>query len=249
MRLDKTPQGGNRMLTVVNLKSGYGKVNILNDVNIDIGRREIVSIIGINGVGKSTFMKTIIGILTAGGGSILYEKVQNKKEDITKWPAYRRARQGIGYVPQGHGIFPYLTVEENLKVGALVSQDKKEDNYDRVYGYFPLIAQRRTQKAGTLSGGERAMLSIGRILVNQPEIILLDEPSEGVQPNIVEQIGDIILQARDEMGITILMVEQHLGLIQHVSERCYVMGKGTIIDSLTRAQINDYDVVKRYLSV
>lgn len=237
------------MLTVENLKAGYGKDNILNDISIDIGRREIVSIIGINGVGKTTFIKTVIGLIAVGGGSIYFEKEENKKVNITKWPAYRRVRQGIGYVPQGHSIFPFLTVEENLNVGALANKNKREDKYDMVYDYFPQLANRRRQKAGTLSGGERAMLSIGRILVCQPEIILLDEPSEGVQPNIVERIGEIIVQARDELGITILLVEQHLGLIQHVSERCYVMSKGSVIDALTRDQINDYEVVKRYLSV
>ena len=237
------------MLTVVGLKSGYGKVNILNDVNIDVGKREIVSIIGRNGVGKSTFMKTVIGILSAGGGNIFYEKSQGVREDIVKWPAFRRARQGIGYVPQGHGIFPFLTVDENLKVGALVNQSKKVEDYGRVYGYFPHLAQRRKQKAGTLSGGERAMLSIGRILVNQPEIILLDEPSEGVQPNLIEKIGEIIIMLRDDMDITFLMVEQHLGLIQYVSERAYVMEKGSITSELTRQQISDYDEVKNFLSV
>ena len=233
------------MLEVKNLSSGYGKVQILNDVSVNIKKGEIVSIIGRNGVGKSTFVKTVIGIIQAKSGTIYFPAGR----DITKWPAYKRARQGMAYVPQGHGIFPKLSVEENLKIGALINTGKKEEAYERVYEYFPRLAERRKQEAGTMSGGEQAMLSIGRALVNKPEIILLDEPSEGVQPNIVNQMGDIIQRISEDMGLTVMMIEQHLGLIQQISQRAYVMDKGTITNSLTKEELNDDSEVTKYLAV
>lgn len=233
------------MLKVNNLCSGYGKVQILNDASIEVKQGEIVSIIGRNGVGKTTFVKTLIGILPVKSGSICFPS----ERDISKWPAHKRAANGMAYVPQGHGVFPDLTVDENLRVGALINIKEREEAYERVYDYFPRLAERRKQKAGTMSGGEQAMLSIGRVLVNKPKIILLDEPSEGVQPNIVHKMGDIVQQISSDLGLTVLMIEQHLGLIQQVTQRAYVMDKGTIIDSLTKDQVNDDEYVSHYLSV
>lgn len=233
------------MLKISNVQSGYGRVEIIHGVDVEINKGEIVAVIGRNGVGKSTFVKTAIGILPVKAGSIKFADYG----DVSKWAAHKRAKAGMGYVPQGHGIFPQLTVEENLRIGSLVNNSLKEDNYDRVYDFFPRIAERRKQIAGTMSGGEQAMLSIGRVLINTPKIILLDEPSEGVQPNIVNQIGEIVLQIREELGLTVLIVEQHLGLIQQVADRGCVMDKGIIITGLTKAEINDESVVTQYLSV
>ena len=233
------------MLEVRNLSSGYGKVQILNDVNLKIEEGEIVSVIGRNGVGKSTFCKTVIGILPAMQGEILFDGTMN----ISKTSAYRRARAGIAYVPQGHGIFPKLTVHENLTIGALINEAHKEEAYDRIYSYFPRLGERRNQMAGTMSGGEQAMLSIGRALVNKPKIMILDEPSEGVQPNIVNRMGEIVQKVSSDLGLTVMMIEQHLGLIQQVSQRGYVMDKGHIIEPLTKDQINDESYVTKFLSV
>ena len=233
------------MLKVDNLSSGYGKVQILSEVNIEIADHEIVSIIGRNGMGKSTFVKTLIGILPVKSGSIYFPD----ESDISKWSAYKRARNGMGYVPQGHGIFPKLTVEENLCIGALINKKEKEEAYGRVYDYFPRLAERRKQVAGTMSGGEQAMLSIGRVLVNKPKIILLDEPSEGVQPNIVYKMGEIVSQISHDMGLTVLLIEQHLGLIQQVTQRAYVMDKGRIIQSLNNEEVNNDEYVTQFLSV
>ena len=233
------------MLEVRNLSSGYGKVQILNDVNLKIEEGEIVSVIGRNGVGKSTFCKTVIGILPAMQGEILFDGTMN----ISKTSAYRRARAGIAYVPQGHGIFPKLTVHENLTIGALINETQKEEAYDRIYNYFPRLGERRNQMAGTMSGGEQAMLSIGRALVNKPKIMILDEPSEGVQPNIVNRMGEIVQKVSSDLGLTVMMIEQHLGLIQQVSQRGYVMDKGHIIEPLTKDQINDESYVTKFLSV
>lgn len=232
------------MLKTENVVSGYGKVMIINNVNIDIKKGEVVSIIGRNGVGKSTFMKTIIGLNKAKSGKIIFDD-----KDITKARSYNRATSGIGYVPQGHGIFPDLTVEENLKMGTMINNKNKKYNFDMVYKYFPKLAERKKQSAGTMSGGEQAMLSIGRVLVGNPKILLLDEPSEGVQPNIVQQIGDIVKKICKELNLTALLVEQHMGLIQQISERSYVMDKGKIVAQLTKEQIKDQNEIKKYLTV
>lgn len=234
------------MLKARDLISGYGKTMILQGINIDITSREIVSIIGRNGVGKSTLMKTLIGVIPVHKGNIEFNN-----SDISKQKAYERAGIGIGYVPQGHGIFPLLTVEENLAIGELINGNKGTTNrhFEVVYELFPRLKERRKQHAGTMSGGEQAMLSIGRVLIGRPSLILLDEPSEGVQPNIVEQIGETILRVNSELGVTILIVEQHIGLVQHVSQRGYVMDKGIVTHSLTKEKINDNNLIQKLISV
>jgi branched-chain amino acid transport system ATP-binding protein len=233
------------MLKTQQLQAGYGQVMILNGVDIDIAEGELVSVIGRNGVGKSTLMKSIIGLNRHMGGTIEFDGVE-----IAKKPAYQRAWMGIGYVPQGHMVFAQLTVEENLMIGENIRKDKKRKaDYGKVYEYFPRLAERRRQKAGTMSGGEQAMLSVGRVLTGNPSMILLDEPSEGVQPNIVKQLGEIILRINKDLGITVLIVEQHIGLIQQVSQRCYTMDKGVIVDELSSGQLSDYEQLKGYLSV
>lgn len=233
------------MLKTEGLVSGYEKVMILHGVDIQIDEGEVISVIGRNGVGKSTLMKTLIGLIRPSQGRIEYEG-----QDITKKKSYERAWKGIGYVPQGHMVFPGLTVEENLMMGENINHIKgKKPDYDIVYEYFPRLKERRTQLAGTMSGGEQAMLSIGRVMTGNLKMMLLDEPSEGVQPNIVEQIGDIINRINKDLGITVLLVEQNISLIQKVSKRCYAMDKGMIQDNLTREDILNYDKIKGYLSV
>ncbi|WP_446897965.1 ABC transporter ATP-binding protein [Clostridium sp. LBM24168] len=232
------------MLKTENIVSGYDKVMIINNINIDIKNGEIVSIIGRNGVGKSTFMKTIIGLNKIKSGKVIF-----CGKNVTKVKSYDRASMGMGYVPQGHGIFPGLTVEENLRMGMMINTKDKKYNFDMVYSYFPILAQRKKQLAGTMSGGEQAMLSIGRVLVGNPKILLLDEPSEGVQPNIVQQIGDILKNICKELNLTTLFVEQHMGLIQQISERSYILNKGCIVAQLTREQIENKNEIKKYLTV
>lgn len=232
------------MLKTTNIESGYEGISIIRDMNIEIHKGEVVSIIGRNGVGKSTFIKTLIGLNKAYDGNIVFDGA-----DVTKLNSYDRAAKGLAYVPQGHGVFPQLTVEENLKMGGLINSTMKKGNYNMVYEYFPRLAERKKQKAGTMSGGEQAMLSIGRVLIGNPKILLLDEPSEGVQPNIVSQMGEIVGKIAKDLGLTVLLVEQHMGLIQQISQRGYVMDKGSIIASLTREQILDNALIKEYLTV
>lgn len=234
------------MLKTKGLVSGYGKVMILQGVDFHIEPKERVSIIGRNGVGKSTLMKTLIGLVPTSEGEIEFAG-----ESLSKCRAYQRAEKGIGYVPQGHGIFPLLTVEENLLVGELIKGDKKTtiEHMESVFDYFPRLKERRKQRAGTMSGGEQAMLSIGRVLIGKPSLLLFDEPSEGVQPNIVELIGDIIIRINEEMGITILMVEQHIGLVQQVSQRGYVMDKGIINCEVSKEDLHNNQMTQKLLCV
>lgn len=232
------------MLEVQKLVAGYGKVMILRDVNINVQNGEVVSIIGRNGVGKSTFIKSIIGLLKAESGNVLFNG-----QDITSRKPYEHARMGIGYVPQGHGMFPRLTVEENIRMGELINMKKTTKDYDLVYEFFPKLKTRHKQKAGTLSGGEQAMLSIARALMGKPDLLLLDEPSEGIQPNLVGQISEIIGRINQELGLTVLFVEQNIGMIQKMSHRCYAMEKGCIVGELDKVSLSDYHVIQQYLAI
>ena len=188
-------------LNISNLYSGYGKVRIVQDVSMSVNEGEIVAVIGRNGVGKTTLMKTLIGLLGTLHGTIEY-----KGEDISRFSAARRARLGIGYVPQGRGIFTRMSVGDNLTMGERVGNEGDSDRR-RVFQFFPILKERLSQKAGSLSGGEQQQLAFGRILAGHPELILLDEPSEGIQPNIVQEIGRIIHRLRHEEGLTVLTVE------------------------------------------
>lgn len=232
------------MLKLEQVVSGYGKVEIVHGVTLAVKKGEVVSLIGRNGVGKTTLMKTIMGAIGLTGGKILING-----QDYGQKPVYARAGEGIAFVEQGHGIFPELMVEENLRIGLGKHIMRPNDDLRIAYDYFSILSERRRQRASTLSGGEQAMLSIARALVGRPEMILLDEPSEGVQPNVVQQMGEIILKSSKEMNITILIVEQHLKLIQQISDRAYAMDKGVIEGELTREQLLDYNHLSSYLSV
>ena len=232
------------MLRIEQLTSGYGEISVIREITTEIKKGEIVSVIGRNGVGKSTLIKTLIGLIRSKSGAIYFED-----RDVTMSKPHERAQAGIGYVPQGHGVFPFLTVEENLKIGFMINNAEAEKNLDIAYMYFPHLNERRKQKAGTLSGGERAMVSFGRALVGKPKLLLLDEPSEGIQPNIVQQIGDIVQRCGNEMGLTIMLCEQHMGLIQQVSQRCLAIEKGTVVSTIIGEAIQDYNNIKRYLTI
>jgi len=230
-------------LNVSNLYSGYGKVRIVQDISMSIGEGEIVAVIGRNGVGKTTLMKTLIGII-----GTLHGKIEFNGRDISRLSSSRRARLGIGYVPQGRGIFTRMSVSDNLTMGERVG-DVRSVNRQRVFQFFPILQERLSQKAGSLSGGEQQQLAFGRILAGQPELILLDEPSEGIQPNIVQEIGRIIHRLRQEEGLTVVIVEQNLELIHAVADRCIVMDKGEIIAELSAEEIKDPEVARRYLAI
>jgi urea transport system ATP-binding protein len=232
------------LLEVRDVVAGYGSGDILQGVSLKIGRGEIVATIGRNGVGKSTLMKTIIGLLGTRSGSIWFNEVA-----ITNLRADQRAALGIGYVPQGREVFPELTVEENLFMGEGINRAKKVPHYDLVYEYFPILRERRRQAAGTFSGGQQQMLAIGRALVGRPELLLLDEPSLGIQPNIVRAIGESLIRLNRDEGLSILLVEQNLGLISHVSQRAYAMDKGRIVAKLSADGLKRREELAEHLAI
>ena len=232
------------LLSVQNLVAGYGSGDILQGVTLEIWPGEMVATIGRNGVGKSTLMKAIIGSLLIRRGSIYL-----RGASITRLRADQRAMLGVGYVPQGREIFPELTVEENLMMGETINGAKSALRYDLVYEYFPILREQRRQVAGTFSGGQQQMLAIGRALVGAPNLLLLDEPSLGIQPSIIQEIGEALVRLNREEEITILLVEQNMRLIEHVAVRAYAMDKGRIIASLTREMLKGREALVEYLAV
>ncbi|MEE9589216.1 MAG: ABC transporter ATP-binding protein [Hyphomicrobiaceae bacterium] len=231
------------LLEIADLCSGYGAGDILQGINLSFGRGEIVAVVGRNGVGKTTLMKTIMGLLVARRGNIRFAG-----SDITNRPAEDRARGGLGYVPQGKQIFSDLTVEENLRMGERINLSKPS-NWELVFEYFPILKRRLGQNGRTLSGGEQQALAIGRALVGQPEALLLDEPSESIQPSIIIEIGKALERLNRETGLTIILVEQNLGLIEAVSHRGYVLDKGKTTAILSSEDIADRTVMLGHLSV
>lgn len=232
------------LLQVSELRAGYEAGDVLQGVDLAIEPGEIVAVLGRNGVGKSTLMKALIGILPTRRGAIAY-----KGDAIAGLAADRRARLGIGYVPQGREIFPHLTVLENLRLGRLINTAAGALALDQVYGYFPFLKDRARQRGGTLSGGQQEMLAIARALVGRPDLLLLDEPSDGVQPSIVQEIGDFLVKLVAAQPIGILIVEQNIDLIQTVAQRAYVMDKGRLTAALDRAAIADVTALSRHLAL
>jgi urea transport system ATP-binding protein len=235
------------MLSVSNVNVYYGESRILNDVSIEVPDGKIVCLMGRNGVGKTTLLKTIMGNLKVRKGAIIYEDV-----DITKMATHRRAQMGLGYVPQGRGIFPFLSVYENLLMGleALTSRELKhaDQKIEEVYEIFPVLKQMGKRVAGTLSGGQQQQLAIGRILVRSPKLLLLDEPTEGIQPNIVEEIEHLVSALGKKGDISILLIEQFLDFALRVADYCYVMEKGHIVSEGNTTDLSQ-DIIREHLSV
>jgi urea transport system ATP-binding protein len=225
------------VLRVANLTAAYGASPVLHGVDMQLRQGEIVSLIGRNGVGKTTTMRCLMGVIRASTGSIALngQRIEGMSSDS-------RARLGIGYVPQGRGVFPRMTVEENLMVGELIGGPTGRKLPDLVYNYFPRLADRRQQLAGTMSGGEQQQLAIGRALIGNPSLMLLDEPSEGIQPSIVQLICDVLRSIRNDLGTTILFVEQNLDTILGLAERAYVMEKGVVVGRLDVGEISSNTV-------
>jgi ABC-type branched-subunit amino acid transport system ATPase component len=197
----------NPLIAATGLRAGYATGDVLHEVNIEVSTGEIVGVLGRNGVGKTTLMRALIGLLSVRSGSISYRGV-----DITRQPADRRAALGIGYVPQGREVFAHMSVLDNLRMGQFINRARGFQP-DEVYGYFPFLRDRSRQRAGTLSGGQQEMLAIARALIAGPELLLLDEPSDGVQPSIVHDIGNFIVRLVEERPLGVLIVEQNIELI------------------------------------
>ncbi|MGH9450561.1 MAG: urea ABC transporter ATP-binding subunit UrtE [Terriglobia bacterium] len=217
------------MVTLEGVCAAYGESQVLFDIQLRIEPGEAVTLLGRNGVGKTTLLRTIVGLHPASAGRVCFNN-----EEISKLPPYERARKGIGYVPQGRGIFPHLTVEENLCMGfvALAGRGKGVQHSvpDHVYELFPALQQLRRRKGGVLSGGEQQQLAIGRALVTQPKLLILDEPTEGIQPSVVQQIEQAINNIRIELRIAILLVEQYLDFAWAIADRFYVMRGGRVVE-------------------
>lgn len=232
------------LLDVKGLRGGYGGKPVLQGIDLSVSKGEIVAVIGRNGVGKSTLMKALIGLVESTAGGIRLGPTV-----LTGLTPFRRARLGIGYVPQGRDVFPRMSVRENLQVGESMRKGISADIYERVYRLFPILKERANQQAGTMSGGQQQQLAIGRVLVGSPQLLLLDEPSEGIQPSIVQDIGRIIKQLNEESGMTIMFVEQNLDMIKALAQRCYVMDKGRIVAHVTPQELEDRDTIRKHLAV
>jgi branched-chain amino acid transport system ATP-binding protein len=235
------------IVLVEDVHTYYGKSHILHGVTLHVQPGEVVGLLGRNGVGKSTTLKTIMGLVQASHGSVLLDG-----NAITGLPAHKLARLGIGYVPEDRRIFRLLTVMENLRTGLDrngVTEERKAALLDKVFTYFPVLAERLNQAGGTLSGGEQQMLAIARAMMLEPKIILLDEPTEGLMPRMVSQIRQIIDVLHRE-GVAILLVEQNVPLTLEASERVYIMEKGLVRHHCAASEIKvDDPVIKQYLGV
>lgn len=231
------------MLRVEGLNQYYSQSRTLWDIGLTVPAGSLVCLMGRNGVGKTTLLKCIMGLLPIRSGAI-----RLNDEDISRRPAECRAPLGIGYVPQGRQIFPLLTVEENLRVGLPVRKDRLKQIPEFIYDRFPVLKTMLKRRGGDLSGGQQQQLAIGRALVLQPTMLILDEPTEGIQPNIVHEIGDVIRQLNRDQGMTVLLVEQKLGFARQVADRFCILDKGRAVATGAMAELND-QLVRQYLTV
>jgi branched-chain amino acid transport system ATP-binding protein len=235
------------LVAVEDIHTFYGKSHILNGVSLQVGAGEVVGLLGRNGVGKSTTLKTIMGLVSPSQGRVLFEG-----KPVSGMPSHKLARLGIGYVPEDRRIFRLLTVMENLRTGLDrdgVTEEKKKQLLDKAFTYFPRLGERRAQAGGTLSGGEQQMLAIARAMMLEPKIVLLDEPTEGLMPRMVSQIREIIDVLHQE-GVAILLVEQNVPLTLAASQRVYFMEKGAVRHQALASSLTVNDpVIHQYLGV
>jgi urea transport system ATP-binding protein len=231
------------VLTVKGLNQFYGGSHTLWDVDLSVPSGSLICLMGRNGMGKTTLLKCIMGLLKVTSGSISFEGA-----DLLKRPAEERATLGIGYVPQGREIFPHLTVEENLKVGLGVRKNGARTVPERVFELFPVLKDMLRRRGGDLSGGQQQQLAIGRALVLEPKLLILDEPTEGIQPNIVHEIGNIILKLNKEEGLAVLLVEQKLPFARRVASEFCILSNGRQVAAGVIGELTD-EIVSAHLSV
>jgi ABC-type branched-subunit amino acid transport system ATPase component len=232
------------MLELEGVRSGYGNIAVLFDISFRLDEGAILGVLGRNGMGKSTLIRAIAGILPAQSGV-----VRLNGEDISALSAHQRAALGITTVVQGRGIFPKLTVWENLEMGRIASGRKKRNRIDEILNYFPHLRGRLNQLAGTMSGGEQQMLAIGRGIMTDPSIMLLDEPSDGIMPTLVTQIGMTLGEISRSSGISILIAEQNVPLVFDLTDRFIVLEKGRIVAQGSRQAVSRSEVMKEYLAI
>ena len=231
------------MLEVKNLSVSIGGTRILREVTFTVPANQVVCLMGRNGVGKTTTLKSIMGLRKPDSGSLVLNG-----EEIAAWRSEKRVRAGIGYVPQGREIFAKLTVWENLQISQTAVGKRSAERFDRVFALFPVLKEMLHRQGGVLSGGQQQQLAIGRALLTDPKLLILDEPTEGLQPSIIDQIGDSLLKIKNETGISILLVEQYLDFAQALADIFYIMDRGAVVANGPIAELTG-DVVKQHLMV
>ncbi len=233
------------MFAVEGLRAGYGLLPVLHGIDLSVAAGEVVAVLGRNGAGKTTLLRTIAGAQPMAAGRITLDG-----RDLSRRAAFRRARAGVAHVPQGRGIFGRLTVGENLDVGGRAAAGRgSAGSRDAILADFPVLAERLRQVAGTLSGGQQQMLAIARALCGAPKLLLLDEPAEGIQPNIVHQIADLIPSLARDRGMGVLLVEQNLDLVRRAASRCLVMEKGRIVHAAAPDRLDDEALLRELLAL
>ena len=229
------------MLDVSDLRAGYGRMPILHGVSFRLAAGETVGILGHNGMGKSTLMKSLMGIVMPMAG-----RIELDGRDIARLPSFERARRGIGYVPQGRLIFPGLTVRENLRMGAAQRSRREQQVIERTLESLPRLKSLLERIGGTLSGGEQQLLAIARTLCTEPRLLLLDEPTEGIQPSIIDLVLETLQNLRDTQGLSMIVVEQNLDFIGELCRRVYLLQKGRIVRELTKEQLGEAELVSEF---
>ena len=232
------------MLTVEDLSAGYGAIPVLHQISMAIVAGESLGILGHNGMGKTTFLRCLIGALRPSAGSVLLEG-----HDVTRMAPHGRARLGVAYVPQGREIFATLSVRDNLRMGLVKTRRTTPDQLDALLVDFPRLVPLLDRAGGSLSGGEQQLLALARALAGQPRLLLLDEPTEGIQPSIIEEIAATLTSLRDRLGLTIVLVEQNLDFIATVSQRVLVIKRGRLGEEIPREHLSDLAVMSEYTGV
>ena len=231
------------MLSLSHISFSYGLVQILDNVSIEVPKAKVVCVMGRNGVGKTTLMRNIVGLEKASKGSVTLDG-----RDISKVPARRRAQSGLALVPQGRMIFPRLTVKENLDVGLSARTDGRSTIPEEIYELFPVLKEMGARQGGNLSGGQQQQLAIGRALVGEPRVLLLDEPTEGIQPNIIQAIGQVLRRLVKEKEMTVVLVEQYVDFIKEFGDHFYIMNRGRVVANGDTPQLSEA-IVRQHLSV
>lgn len=232
------------MLRLEGLRAGYGRVPILAGIDLAVSAGELLGILGHNGMGKTTLLRTVMGYLPATAG-----RVRFREADITALKPHARARRGIGYVPQGRGIFPALSVRDNLRMGCMLAGDRRGAGIAGILERFPRLERLLERPGGALSGGEQQLLALARCLCGKPELLLLDEPTEGIQPSIVEEMAETLAELRDKTGLTIVLVEQNLEFIGALASRVSILEKGRIVGDVPPGATGDARIFEEFVGL
>ena len=239
-----TPSASTPILEVDRLRAGYGRIPILNGVSFKLAAGQVIGVLGHNGMGKTTLMRTLIGHISATDGSIRLDG-----HDIAREPTHVRVRGGLGYIPQGREIFPQLSVLDNLRIGAIGRTEKDDVVIAAVLEDFPALKRLLGRVGGTLSGGEQQILAIARCLCGGPRVVLLDEPTEGIQPSIVESITETLLHLKTARGLTMVLVEQNLEFVTALSDRVLVLQRGVVVQELDAKRLGEAEIVNQIVGI